>query len=316
LKAFGQSETCYDSYMSGERSFRISHQAVVIPKARRYFAGDTMGRIIRNTGVECVRRDEAWDSVHLAIEAVNQVLRMAAIDKTRIKHLVFVTQTPRHAFPANNNLLIEECKLWDAAGVDVVQGASGYMHGLYLLHRLMSKGEAGILVCADTMARRCRPGDVSTTFLYSDAASASLVQQGGEIPWEFDIASIPSKFDSMKEREGSLAVNTVDILQAAASLVPKMLRPFLEIHSYAKDVYLHAETRTLFDMVARKLPDGRNYPCVLETYGNASMVTIPLTMALVRPTGHTIACGFGAGFHAVAGYLGNLGLMESRVVEV
>lgn len=316
MKHYDKSEDEYGSYMSGERSYKITHQAVVVPASRRYFAGDTMKRIIRNTGVECVRRDEKWDSVHLAVEAVNQLLRMSAINKDRVKHLVFVTQTPRHRYPANNHLILEECGLWDAAGLDMTQSCSGYMHGLYVLHRLMGKGEVGILVCADTIARNCRPGDTSTNFLFSDAASATLVVQGGEFPWEFDIASIPSSFPALREQEGYLKMDGMAIIQAAAALIPKMLRPFMEVHTYARDVYLHQANATILDMIERKLPEGRRYPRCLATHGNASSASIPLLMTLDKPTGHVLACGFGGGFHAVAGYLGKMDQAEMRLVEV
>ncbi len=240
--------------------------------------------------------------------------RLDGGDLAAVDGLIFVTQTPDHFQPNNAALLHGRLGLREACAVmDVNQGCSGWVYGLWLAHLMVEAGGCTrvLLVCADTLSRCVHPMDRSTVLLFGDAASATLVGRAeGPCPAQFllrhrgaeasaicvpagafrqpptpETAQETTDADGNTRSPQNLAMDGAAVFNFTLRDVPPVLSEILAETGTALDevawFVLHQANRYLLTTVARraKLPLERVPMGTVEAFGNVSSSSIPLALA-------------------------------------
>lgn len=270
---------------------------------------------IKSTGIEQRRIiDKPITAADLCARAANQLVEDVHIDKSEIKILVFVTQTPDYITPATAIKLQHDLGLnEDCLAFDINLGCSGYVYGLSvaasLLSNIQGKESKALLLVGDTSSACISAEDKSTAPLFSDAGSATLLGKDENESMSFILSSdgagyqniiIPdggyrnpfqeSSLEMKVESEGikrnatHLILRGIDIFNFSVKRVPSQVNELLEINGLSVsdiDYFIfHQANKIINDTIAKKLNlnEGQS-PLSLKELGNTSSASIPVTMA-------------------------------------
>lgn len=192
----------------------ISHLYGCVPKNTiinrsytRYFPEEIADAIVEKTGIE--ERRFVEDGVcasDLCFTAAEKLLLENQIDKSEIKFLIFVSQTPDYRMPATGILLQERLGLsMDCMAFDMSLGCSGFVYGLSVMYGLLQSatGGKGLLLVGETRSRVYSPQDRKTAFLFGDAGIACLVEKGSQFGESyFDLYTDGSSSELIKMKGG------------------------------------------------------------------------------------------------------------------
>ena len=294
-----------------------------------------MESVVKRTGVETRYLAETGETaLDLAEKACLKLFERH--DRGEVDAVLFCTQTPDHVMPPNACILHGRLGLReDAIAFDFTLACSGFVYGLGIAQGYIRSGLARriLLVNADTYSRLINPGDRSTRTLFSDAASATLVDAGKESEG-FLAASFatdgskhgsfivpaggqrqPLSPDTQKvtiDKSGNvlspenIQMKGMDILVFVNSKVPKqinalMLSSGLSVGEIDWFVF-HQASKVALDSLVRllKLPSDKVLRR-LEDIGNTVSASIPITLQSYIDTGVVkrgdtiLISGFGVG---------------------
>jgi len=253
-----------------------------------------------------IKSDEE-DTSDLAMKALTNLLELTGLSSDKLQALVVVTQNPDTNLPHVSGLLHGKANLSvDCAAFDISLGCSGYVYGLSILKSFMDSNglKYGVLVTSDPYSKIIDPNDKSTSLLFGDAATATLI---GPDPilmlGPFDFSTQGDLKGSLVCRNGTLHMNGRDVFNFAATVVPNHIEKFLDKISLKKeevDCYLfHQGSRYIVETLTKRL--GLDYLKVrtgIEKVGNVVSSSIPILLKseLDDISIKTILlCGFGVG---------------------
>jgi 3-oxoacyl-[acyl-carrier-protein] synthase-3 len=272
----------------------------------------------------------------LCIAAAEHLVNELDLAPGEIEALVFVTQTPDYLLPGNSMLAQQRLGLSTSACLlDLNQGCAGYVYGLASLASLLSATgmRKGLLLVGDTITRILSSTDKSTLPIFSDAGSATLVEQspeadamcfslgsdgagahviqvrggGARQPFDRDSLVVGQDGREIFRAPIHLSMDGLDVLHYSLTYVAPSI---IELLAFAgadidtPDYYVfHQANRILNESLVRKLGiPADKAPESLFDYGNTSCATIPVTIchrlrAQVAQGRRTLLLsGFGAGF--------------------
>jgi len=119
----------------------------------------------------------------LAVRAAEKLFASGAVSPQQIDFVLLCTQTPDYFIPTTACIVQDRLGIPHSAGaLDFSLGSSGYVYGLGLADGLIRSGQASrvLLLTADTYSRFLNARDRSVRTIFSDAATATLVE--GEEP--------------------------------------------------------------------------------------------------------------------------------------
>lgn len=128
--------------------------------------------------------DENTTVTDLAVDAAQKLMMEMNISPEEIDLLVFVNQKPDFPEPCDACVahgilgLRKSC-----AALDINLGCSGYIHGLWLAHAMLSSGAAKncLLLVGDLCARATDQTNRKAAQVFGDAASATFLQYTNEL---------------------------------------------------------------------------------------------------------------------------------------
>lgn len=255
------------------------------------------------TGVQERRHIALGDAFHLALPAATRVLGALDWDPASIDALVYVTQTPTLAMPADAFRLAKLIHLReDCAIIPVNWSCAGFVLGLWLAMRAIPAGGRALLVVTDAVSRILDPRDRATASLFGDAGSATAIEAEGPPQW-FALGQDGAGSLSLSQVPGrTLKMEGVDVFNFSLRVVPALVR---EIRAEGEpDVYLfHQANKMMLEHLARKceIPPEKVLSNI-ERFGNCSCASIPLLIAteldrdLARRPARLGMLGFGAGW--------------------
>jgi 3-oxoacyl-[acyl-carrier-protein] synthase-3 len=133
------------------------------------FDNEVARRLVLGTGVAERRIDSRFCASDYCEAAAKKLLADLGWDPLTISHLVFVSETPDYPLPATACILQFRLGIsTDCTCFDVNLGCSGYTHGLWILARMLSPGQRGLLLVGDTLAKIVSPDDRSLVPLIGD----------------------------------------------------------------------------------------------------------------------------------------------------
>lgn len=270
--------------------------------------GETEEFIRKKIGpVRLPRKDPSEETSDIAVMAVRALLAKAALATDAIDALVLVTQNGDETLPHTSARVHAKLGLPQTTAVfDVSLGCSGYVYGLQILKGFMQASgyRKGVLVTADPYSKIIDPTDRSTTLLFGDAATATLLSDDGS--WELSrplMCSDGAGADNIVVKDGKFQMNGRQVFNFAATVVPKQIKALLEQEQLSEadiDSYcLHQGSAGILDAIARRFPDVKDrFVNKLALTGNTVSSSIPLLLEGVMEEFNNrkiLISGFGVG---------------------
>ena len=277
-------------------------------------------------------------------------------DKSEIKAIVVVTQTPDYIQPPVACILQNRLGLGqDCFATDIPHGCSGWVYGLSILSSLMQTGfiKKGLLFSGDTPTKCVSPEDKSTWPLFGDAGTCTaleytekdvsikfccstdgsghqgiIIHDGGyRNPINEHSLDMIDYGDGIVRNKSHLAMDGMTVFSFAVSKAPKQIKDLIEnfnIDTNSIDYYVLHQANMFMDEKIRKkmkLPIEKVLYCIQE-FGNTSSGSIPLTLVsqaknqLENSKLKLIGSGFGVGLSWAAAYFETDHIKVSEIVEI
>ena len=278
----------------------------------------TAKRMSKKTGFTSLRvAPDNMTTADLVACAAEPILH--DIDRSDIKALVFVSQTPDHIVPATSHILQDRLGLSnETLCIDVQEGCSGYVTGLFLSAMLAKQFDGAVLLAAgDTSTKiSSNPNDRATRCIFGDAGTVSLIAptDGGGL-MRFAFEGYGDRFDAIirdnsagrrvhnPRNDGYTHMDGVAIMDFSLDEVPACIEKFLADNQLSKDdvsLYAcHQANKLILRSLADKLgvPHDK-MPFTSGDIGNESSASIPLVLTHCADSDRlerVLCCGFGVG---------------------
>jgi 3-oxoacyl-[acyl-carrier-protein] synthase III len=283
--------------------------------------------IITRTGVKERRilKGEGKGTSHMAIHAINEVLKKTNTKAEDIDMLICCTTTPDLVFPATGNLLCEMAGLKNAFSYDLQAACSGFIFGLVTGTQFIETGKYKkvLVVGADKMSSIINYEDRATCIIFGDGAGAVLLEPdesgNGIIDSILKTDGSGALFLSQKSG-GSRRPPTVETVTAkehyahqegatvfkfAVTNMSQVAAEIMEKNNLTSNdiAYLvpHQANKRIIDATAERMGIGENKVLInIEKYGNTTNATIPLCLwdfeKKFKKGDNIIMAAFGGGF--------------------
>ena len=271
--------------------------------------GSDFEKAISKTGIPVVF-ESSESAYELALAACHDLQSKSNFNFRDIGAIIFVSQSPVESLPAS------ACRIQDALEIDtkclafdIGQGCSGFVQGLYLADRLIDDAKSLLLICTDTYRHKLDRMDRSTSTIFSDAATATLITNEPKI----EIAASTHITDgsgadllfhsySPERNQGNLFMSGGDVLLFTKRVVFKQAietleKAGLEI-SDVVNVITHQASKLVLDELERRFGENVKFHRNIEEFGNTVSSSIPLLLRndlSLLNDGPTILSGFGVG---------------------
>ncbi len=318
MSAYTNSYMAFLSFNNIGISSMCSAAPAQVIKNREYqvdfFGQQAVDDITDKIGIE--ERRFAENSVcasDLCLAAAERLLAEGDIDRSSIDLLVFVSETPDYKFPQTALILQDKLGLDKSTmAFDLPMGCSAVLYGLSVVYGLLQNSglKRALLLFGETNSRVYSPRDRSSAFIFGDAATAMIVEQGDHFGSSiFSINSDGSKHDyimveaggsrcpsseaTMKEEvldeHGNMRsleqawMKGAEVFQLVLASVPRDIKKLLkhaELEISDLDhVVFHQANDFMISHVAKKLRiPAEKVPSTIRHFGNTGGVSVPFTM--------------------------------------
>lgn len=138
--------------------------------------------IVQRTGIQKRHWVEAKDCTSdLALEATNEALKTAGIDKSEIDMIIFATLSPDHDFPGAGCFLQDKLDVPGIPALDIRQQCTGFIYGLSIADKFIRCGQyKNILVVGAEIHSKGldkSPEGRNISVLFGDGAGACVVSR-------------------------------------------------------------------------------------------------------------------------------------------
>lgn len=300
-----------DVYIAGI-SGAVPKNKVAIEDYSEQFGKEDVGRFMNNTGIKFVHRtSEHQTASDLGYAAAENLINKLELSREKIGILIFVSQSPDYRKPATACVLQKRLRLpVTCAAFDVNLGCSAFVYGNQIMRSILKDSDVdfGLLIIGETSSKLVSPDDESTAMMFGDAGTAIaykrsenedisstvllsdgnryksiIVPAGGfrdmEPKEEFYIAS-----DGRRHSKYCSYMDGVGVFTFAVTDVVSTISEYLNKHSKKITDYdfvvLHQANNLIIKRIAHKLGIPSDLLLnSLDTYGNTSGVSIPLTIS-------------------------------------
>lgn len=257
----------------------------------------------------------------LCTDAAKRLLEQIGWQAASIDVLVYVTQTPDGAVPADVYRIAADLGITGAC-LQINLSCSGYVYGLWTAMRLLQPGQRALLLVGDATSTIANPGDRATAPLFGDAGSATAIE-GSEVEQRFVLGSDGAGADKLCQPDRWLQMDGAAVFNYTLRTVPTLAADVRKAMPYPDLWLVHNANEFMLRHLMKKASiDPGRAPMNLQRFGNTSCASIPLLMCaeaserLASPA-RVAMLGFGAGWaHAGAaiqmGGLETCGLIEVR----
>lgn len=234
--------------------------------------------------------------------AVKAARKIPAEVLSQVGGVIAATFSHANRFPQLSTAVAAELGLANSIpSFDLQMACSAYPYAVYLASRLSADTGSKILVIdGDVQSALSDPDDTSTTPLFTDAATATLVSAGEPGAGAVDFYSRASDALSCAPA-GPIKMDGFGVFSFVATEVAPFLKAFAAEAQGGIDAFVpHQANMYMVRQLAQSLGlADRLYTCG-EEYANAGSASIPLTIATRNVAGRALIAGFGAGLSASA----------------
>jgi 3-oxoacyl-[acyl-carrier-protein] synthase-3 len=291
-------------------------------------------KIIKNVGIREKRFvDPDVTASDLCYKAADTLLNEMNIDRSSIDMLIFLSQLPDYRIPATSPNLQDRLGLSkNTACFDISLACSGYVYALSNAFSYASQNGINrvLLLVGETFSKIVSEQDKVNAPLYGDAGTATLIEKSENNESFFSLYSDGSGYKSIMIEAGGarcpadtnnitpievedgnirsknqVYMDGLEVFNFTLKVVPKSINEILSYAGKEKsqiDYFIfHQANRFMIDFFVKKLKiDTQKVPISLDTFGNVSSPTIPLTITsrlhgLLNDNTQLLLSGFGAG---------------------
>lgn len=250
-----------------------------------------------------VKRYVVKDGEGLLDLALKAARRIPAEELSEVGGVIAATFSHENRFPSLSAAVAAELGLGTAIpAFDLQMACSAYPYAVYLAGRMAADTGRRILVIdGDVQSRLSDPADVTTTPLFTDAASATIVGAGGEGGSAVGFYSRASDALSCGS-EGPVTMDGFGVFSFVATEVTPFLRDFVsQAGDMGIDAFVpHQANMYMVRQLAQSLGLADRLYTSGEEFANPGSASIPLTIASRGVSGRALLAGFGAGLSAAA----------------
>lgn len=251
----------------------------------------------------------------LAIKAAEKLFAKNPQLRDKIDFIIFCTQSPDYALPTTACLLQDRLNLSTNCGaVDVNQGCSGFVYGLFLTKSLIESGlaENVLLLTSETYSKYIADDDKSTRPIFGDGAAATwITAKSGDTEFisNFVLGTDGRGAENLiyKGVGTNLYMNGPEIFQFVLKVVPKTIKRILEqnqLNLEEIDYFIfHQANAFMLNHLRTKLKIPEEKFCMdLEEIGNTVSASIPIALSralmsgVVKHDDKILLMGFGVGY--------------------
>lgn len=237
------------------------------------------GQIYEKTGIkQRYISSESETAESLAISAFSQ------LNETFIRDLdtiVSVTNTPSQLFPNISNFVFTNSKLdKDIHCLGINAGCTGYVDALRIIYSLFKSDQSkkAVIITSDTYSKFIAENDRSIRSLFSDGATATLLEKSDK-GFRFAKSIFSSKKNSENAlirgaRYGIIEMNGPKVLQFALSKVGPEIKELLNTTNKC-NIFPHQAGKIVLDALANGIPEGFNLYTNYDEVGNLVSSSIP-----------------------------------------
>lgn len=266
------------------------------------------GWIERRTGI----RTRYWATEGetlsgLAERAGRRALDSAGIVGDDIALTLLATSTPDHLLPPSAPLLAHRLGLAHSGAIDLAGACSGFLYALTLADGFVrAQGRPVLVVAANILSRRINPAERGTAVLFADAAGAVVLAPSAEPQRGLlaaDLVSDGSGYDLIQiaaggssqpfSKEAPAEDNLMtmrdgrEVFSRAVALMTQSSRRVLQnAQTTAAEIdrfIPHQANARIFDALCGNLGIEKQKTLqTIETFGNSSAATIPLSLSLAN----------------------------------
>jgi 3-oxoacyl-[acyl-carrier-protein] synthase-3 len=266
-------------------------------------------KAILKTGIPVVF-ESTTTAYGLALQACSDLQDRLGESLSHVGAIIYVSQSPVESLPASACRIQYELKLDQCClAFDIAQGCSGFVQGLYLASQILPDVKSVLLICADTYRHKLDRLDRSTSTIFSDAATATLITDKPELEivgstHVTDGAGADLLFHSYdKSRNlGKLYMSGSDVLLFTKRVVFKQALDTIQQSGLSlgdiTNVVVHQASKLVLDELEKKFGSDINFVRDIARYGNTVSSSIPLLLQdklSILKQGPTVLSGFGVG---------------------
>lgn len=283
--------------------------------------------IVERTGIR-ERRIAAPDqaSSDLALIASQRALESAGLTPEQVDYIVVATTTPDRILPSCACTLQHKLGARRAVAFDLFAACTGFVFGVAMGRSLVASKTADtvLVVGVETLSRIVDYTDRNTCVLFGDGAGAVILQpcaegegilatdihSDGELGEVLEIpagiSANPASAATVAGREHFIRMQGKKLFPLAVRTMEESMRRCMEQAGVGADqlemVIPHQANLRIIDAVRERLgvtPD--KVPINIESYGNTSSASIPITLdemvraGRLKPGDHLGFCAFGGG---------------------
>ena len=295
-------------------TIRISGIGTALPE--KVVTNDDLSEVM-DTSDEWIRARSGIGSRHvdgvtseMAIEAGANALKAADLTPADIGLLVLCTTTPDQRFPATSAVVQSGLGLTCGA-FDINAVCAGFTYGYVSAYGIMNAPTGPdriLLIGSDTMSSITDSTDRGTAILFGDGAAAVVMErhEQGEM-LAFDLGTDGNLQPILYcDHDGFIQMEGREVFKRAVRAVAQSVKNVLDKAGLTPDdvdvVLPHQANIRIIEAVCQRIgiPMEKTHN-VIETTGNTSAASIPLTMAkadadgALEPGKIVLMSGFGAG---------------------
>lgn len=283
-------------------------------EAHSFVSIEEKQKTIKLTGMlEYRKATPAICASDLCQKAAENLFQHTNIKPSNIDSIIFVTQTPDYRMPSTACVLQSKLGCQQSTlAFDINLGCSGFIYGLFTAASFIAGGGLNhvLLLCGDTQTKLSYEKDKNVCFIMGDAGTATLISRDNDaLPINMVLMTDGDRFDklivpaggfrhpsSQETREIKIQsdggyrsqehifMEGMEIFNFSSVEVVNTIKNFLDEHQITVDnidyLVLHQANKFMTDKIARKL----KFPTEkvlysLDTFGNTSCASIPLTIA-------------------------------------
>ncbi len=324
----------------------------------KHFPKEDVKEIVEKIGIfERRFAPEGICSSDLCFAAAEKLIADMNIDKSEIGLLVFISQTPDYRMPATSILLQNKLGLSKhTAAFDLTLGCSGFVYGLSVVYGLVQSGmiKKALLLDGETRSRIYSPKDRKTAFIFGDGGIAAIIEKDEKYGDSFfSLNSDGSKESYIKINSGGYRnpsssnsiiekvvdeygnirhdehgyMNGSDVFNFLISEIPNdlnLLYRFSKTNQQEINYFIfHQANIYMNNYLSKKLKlDPWKVPSSIESFGNTSSVSIPLTIVYKLQTSLShkriklLLSGFGVGMSWASAIINTDNCFISDIIEI
>jgi len=256
-------------------------------------------KIFNKTGIKSRFRSNKNQTVEtLAISALMKLKKKNNLDK--VSFLVFVSNTAPLGFPSMAHQL--SSKIIDNENIfsfSINSGCTGFVDALILISNLLNKdNKQAIIVTSDTYTKYLDSNDKGTNSIFSDGASATLLEyssKGYSIVKKI-ISQKKSSCKSLQMKNNKIFMNGPEVLLFSINDVMPNLKKLIKNNTL---VLIHQAGKIIIDNIKTHIKKNYIMPTNFSKYGNLISTSIPKLIednfSVLKKNNNILISGFGVG---------------------